>query len=282
MPSPWPWKRSPTSRANSASLAAVELAQAADAEDLVVAGRGVLAVGHQGHLAVVVDEADPGQAVVGDARAQLHRVEVAERDASARRASRGTATSSGSSSGRIGRITSARAVLGGPGGDVLRRIGADGGPGQLVARRRPGRGRSPGRRAPASRSGEASNGLMSISLIQGCSTTSWLKRTRSCSSAARSTGWRPRTPFERREDPGLLHHPPGQRRVQRRQGQRAVLEDLDELAAGAEEQHRAELRVEAAADDQLVAVEPDHRLDGHALEVPGAGALARPTTRSRR
>ena len=57
-----------------------------------------------------------------------------------------------------------------------------------------------------------------------------------------------------RVDPGLLHHPPGQGRVQRRQGQRAVLEDLDELAARAEEQDRAELRVEAAADDQLVAV----------------------------
>ena len=78
---------------------------------------------------------------------------------------------------------------------------------------------------------------------------------------------RPRTPLQRGVDPGLLHHPPGQRGVQRRQRQRAVLEDLDELAAGAEEQDRAELRVEAAADDQLVAVELDHRLDGHALEV---------------
>ena len=36
---------------------------------------------------------------------------------------------------------------------------------------------------------------MSISLIHGCSTTSWLKRTSSSSSAARSTGLRPRTPF---------------------------------------------------------------------------------------
>ena len=61
--------------------------------------------------------------------------------------------------------------------------------------------------------------------------------------------------LERREDLGLLHHPPRQRGVERRQAQRAILEDLDELAAGAEEQHRAELRVEAAADDQLVAVE---------------------------
>ena len=61
--------------------------------------------------------------------------------------------------------------------------------------------------------------------------------------------------LQRRVDPGLLHHPPGERRVQRRQGQRAVLEHFDELPAGAEQQHRAELRVEAAAEDQLVAVE---------------------------
>ena len=111
---------------------------------------------------------------------------------------------------------------------------------------------------------------MSISLIHGCSTTSWLKRTRSCSRAARSTGWRPRTPLSAVIDLGLLHHPAGQRGIERRQGQRAVLEDLDELAAGAEQEHRAELRVEAAADDQLVAVELDHRLHGHALEMLGA------------
>ena len=97
---------------------------------------------------------------------ELHRVEVAERRRSARRASRGTATSSGSSSGRIGRISERRAVLGGPGGDVLRRIGADRGPGQLVLGRPPGRAAIT-RASSASRpSGEASSGLMSISLIQ--------------------------------------------------------------------------------------------------------------------
>ena len=51
---------------------------------------------------------------------------------------------------------------------------------------------------------------------------------------------------------------------------RAVLEDLDQLAAGAEQQHRAELRIEAAAEDQLVAVELDHGLHRDALEVLGA------------
>ena len=69
---------------------------------------------------------------------------------------------------------------------------------------------------------------------------------------------------------GLLHHPPRQGRVERRQGERAVLVDLDELAPRAEQEDRAELRVEAAADDDLVAVAADHRLDGHALDVPGS------------
>ena len=48
------------------------------------------------------------------------------------------------------------------------------------------------------RSGEASIGLMSISLIQRCSTTSWLKRTIICSSSTRSTALRPRTPLSAR------------------------------------------------------------------------------------
>ena len=79
---------------------------------------------------------------------------------------------------------------------------------------------------------------MSISLIQGCSTTSWLKRTSSCSRAARSTGLRPRTPLSACKIPVLFHHPPRQRRVERRQAKRAVPEDLDELPARAEQQHR--------------------------------------------
>ena len=58
---------------------------------------------------------------------------------------------------------------------------------------------------------------MSISLIQCCSTTRWLNRTRSCSRAARSTGRRPRTPSQGGVDLGLLHHAAGERGVQRGQ-----------------------------------------------------------------
>ena len=76
--------------------------------------------------------------------------------------------------------------------------------------------------------------------------------------------------FQRGEDFGLLHQAPRQGGVQRRQRQGAVLEDFDQLAAGAEEHDRTELRIQAAADDQLIAVELHHRLNGHALEVLGA------------
>ena len=131
-----------------------------------------------------------------------------------------------------------------PRADVLRRIGADRGRRQSRPRRRSAPCSTTRASSAISRSGDASSGLMSISLIQRCSTTSWLKRTSSCSSAARSTGARPRTPLQRREDPGLLHHPPRQRRVERRQRRARGPEDLDQLAARAEQQHRAELRIE--------------------------------------
>ncbi len=73
--------------------------------------------------------------------------------------------------------------------------------------------------------------------------------------------------LEGRVDLGALHHAARQRRGQRWQPQRTVLEDLHQLAAQAEEQDGTELRVHAAADDELVAVTSDHGLHGDALEV---------------
>ncbi len=58
-----------------------------------------------------------------------------------------------------------------------------------------------------------------------------------------------------------------------------VAEDFDQRAAGAEEQEQAELDVLAAADDQLVAVELFHRLDGDALEMTGASTARRRSCR---
>ena len=49
------------------------------------------------------------------------------------------------------------------------------------------------------------------------------------------------------------------------------MQDLDQLPAAAEQEHGPELRVDGAAEDDLVPVEADHRLDRDAEEVPGAG-----------
>ena len=62
----------------------------------------------------------------------------------------------------------------------------------------------------------------------------------------------------------------GERGGQRREGEGPVPVHLDQRAAGAEEQDGPELRVQAAADDQLVAVEADHLLDGGAVKSSAA------------
>ncbi len=273
VPSPRLWKRSLIRRANSASSVPRILLSRPTPRISWLAGLGVGPLGDQDHLAVVVDEADPRQPLVRDPRAQLHRVEVAERDGplGKRAVER---DQQGSSSGRIGRSGAARAVLGRPGTDVL----------ALGYGRIAGRGSSASpmsgpwtitrASSASSRSGEASNGLMSISLIHRCSTTRLAEPNQKLLERGQVHRRAAAHALERGEDLGLLHHPPGQRGVERRQPQGAVPEDLDELAARAEEQHRAELRVEAAADDQLVAVELDHRLHADALEVPSPGPLA--------
>src|SRR3712207_3191675 len=69
------------------------------------------------------------------------------------------------------------------------------------------------------------------------------------------------------EDAGPFHHSPGERGGQRREGEGPVSVHLDQRATGPEEQDGTELRVRAAADDQLVAVEVDHPLDGGSAEV---------------
>src|ERR1017187_2630833 len=77
--------------------------------------------------------------------------------------------------------------------------------------------------------------------------------------------------FQGREDARALHPAARERDIQRRQGQRPVLENLHQLPAGAEQQHRTKLWIEAAAEDQFVSVEFDHRLHGHAKEMLGTG-----------
>ena len=64
----------------------------------------------------------------------------------------------------------------------------------------------------------------------------------------------------------MLHEAGRQRRVQGRKSERAVAVDLDELAAGAEEYDRSELRIDGAAEDEFVALGADHGLDRYAFE----------------
>jgi len=52
-----------------------------------------------------------------------------------------------------------------------------------------------------------------------------------------------------------------------------VLEDLDELPARPEEENGAELGIDAAAEDELVAVAGRHPLHGDALEMLLSGPL---------
>ena len=128
------------------------------------AGLGVLGVGHQRHLAVVVDEADPGQPLVRDALAELQGLEVAQVDACSESVS-WNCTISGSSSGRIGRIVTACRPSSSR-RDVLRRDrgGWRAWAAGLRVDIRPVQDHPRVQRDQPS--GAASSGLMSISLIQ--------------------------------------------------------------------------------------------------------------------
>ena len=115
--------------------------------------------------------------------------------------------------------------------------------------------------------------MISSSLIQGCSTIKIAKAYQKL--LERGKVDRPSAPhsFESGDDLGLLHDPAGQCCVKWWQPERAVLEYLDKLSARTKEEHRAELRVKAGADDQLIAIKLDHRLNGHSLEMFGTGSL---------
>ena len=93
---------------------------------------------------------------------------------------------------------------------------------------------------------------------------------------------------QRPRDPGLVDQPARQRRRQRRQRQRPIAQHLDQLAAGTKHQDRAELAIDRAPDDQLVArAAIDHRLHRDARGRPPPRPSRRPTrgclrTRARR
>ena len=151
-------------------------------------------LGDERDLAVVVDEADPGQPLVGRPLGEGEVRAVAGADGRLRQ--------------RPVEAGQQRLVLRPDRPDDDRRRRRRRGPrgcrraGTAGSRAR-GRSRVGARSAGCSttrassamiRSGDASSGLMSISAIRGCSATSSLKRTRSAASTSRSIGLRPRTP----------------------------------------------------------------------------------------
>ena len=106
---------------------------------------------------------------------------------------------------------------------------------------------------------------MSISRIRRWSATRSPNRTSSDARPSRSTGGTAADTAQRPRDPRLVDEPARQRHRQRRQRQRPVAQHLDQLAPGAEHQHRSELPIDGAPQDQLVArAAIDHRLHGHA------------------
>src|SRR5688572_230497 len=66
---------------------------------------------------------------------------------------------------------------------------------------------------------------------------------------------------------GPLHHAPRKGAVQRRQAESSIAKDLNQLTARAEEQHWAKLRINAAAEDELIPVAPNHRLHDNASKI---------------
>ena len=119
-------------------------------------------------------------------------------------------------------------------------------------------------------SGVASSGLMSISLIQGCSITNWLKRTSSCSRADRLTGLRPRTPCSAVKIRVCSIKRLRKRGIQWRQSQGVVAIDLDHHPAGPKQDHRAKLCIDRAAQNEFVSVAPDHPLNRNSAKVCGS------------
>ena len=106
----------------------------------------------------------------------------------------------------------------------------------------------------------AMTGLRSTSRMSGRSSPSWPSATSIATTAARSTGGRPRTPRRRRAPRRSSSIASAVCRVERREPDRDVVEDLGQDPAETDQHGRPELRVAAQAEDQLEA-RRGHRLD---------------------
>ena len=238
--------------------------QAADGDQRGGLAVLALALDHQRHLAVVVDEADPGESLVRDPAVQLHEARIAEVDALLRE--HGV------------ELHHLRLVLGAdrphrqllavatpdlP--DVLGRIWPDRRPGKL----RVGDVGAVEHDARVQRD-DALGGReqwIDVDLLDGRLASHELAEAdEQLLQRAKVDRLLPAHAPQGLVHPGALHHAARQRRVERRQPQGTVLVDLDQRPARSKEQHRPELRVDARAEDQLVPSQTHHLLDSDALE----------------
>src|SRR5918994_1466172 len=246
-------------------------AQAGYAHDLTFPGLWIGSLGDQRHLTVVVYKADARQALVGGALVEVHHVEVAHVDALFREglveAHHQGLVFGSDRAYRHGRAVAQLFV-----GDVLFWVRTDRGSWEVfVLRFRVVQNDTGVEGYQALWRGQE---RVDVELPDPGLLDDELARANEQPLQGADVDGRPAPDATQRlEDAGPFHHPPGERGGQRREGGGPVPVQLQQRTAGPEEQDGTELRVQAAADDQLVAVEADHPLDGGAAEVLGPVVL---------
>lgn len=93
-----------------------------------------------------------------------------------------------------------------------------------------------------------------------CSATNSLNFTGTPSSAVLSTALRPSHSLKGGEDLRPFHQPPCERGVERGLAEYTVAVDFDKLPSRSKEKNRSELRVDAACENELVALRANHGL----------------------
>src|SRR5918995_1654106 len=246
-------------------------AKAGYAHNLTFPGFWIGVLGDKRHLTVVVYKADARQALVGRALVEVHHVEVAHVDALFREglveAHHQGLVFGTDRAYRHGRAVAQLFVK-----DVLLRVRTDRGSWEVFfLRLRVVQNDTGVEGYQALRRGQE---RVYVELLDPGLLDDELARANEQPLQGADVDRRP-TPdsTQRLEDSGPFHHPSGERGCQRREGEGPVPVHLDQRAAGPEEQDGTELWVKAAADDQLVAVETDHLLDGGAAKVLGSVVL---------
>src|SRR5918999_1407378 len=227
-------------------------AQAGYAHDLTFPRLWIGVFGDQRHLTVVVYKADARQALVGRALVEVHHVEVAHVDALFREGPV-EAHHQGLVFGTDRAYRHGRAVAQLFVGDVLLRVRTDRGSWEIFFLRLGVVQNDTGVEGyQALRRGQE---RVDVDFLYPGPLDDEVARANEQPLQGADVDRRPAPDSTQRlEDAGPFHHPPGERGCKRREGEGPVPVHLDQRAAGPEEQDGTELWVQAAADDQLVAL----------------------------